>query len=281
MTKETENPATDQPDPELMALAGTGRRPSILRPILMIAVIVLGGWIISDWRAELEFFLSDDEPIQLGDAMDFAIEPVDLREKLPHNRLVQIRGIPTQRSQSTRYRFFRLVGSPIFVEEERDDYIEDPIQRELEGDDKGAIDRAPYEGQGRLLKFSEMPQRYGGLRHYYRTRYNIRFCEELSPSQYREIERRKRDAIVAQWRGEYKDATPEERKRRKLTLEPTEQQVDDLMADDPVCLEAWLLQDGVTPRDHWWYLLAALVFAGFMVFNVFMLVKWVRDFARA
>lgn len=281
MTNERKAEPDDQPDPELMALAGTGSRPSILRPILMIAVIVLGGWIISDWQQELEYFFSDSEPAQLGDAIDLAVDADELRERLPHNRYVQIRGIPTQRSQSTRYRFFRLVGSPIFAEQERDDYIEDPIERELQGEKKGDIDRTIYKGTGRLLKFSEMPQRYGGLRYYYRSRYNLRFCEELTPSAYAEIERRKRDAIVEQWRAEFKEADAEERERRKLTLDPTDGQVADLMADDPVCIEAWLLQDSVKPGDHWWYFAAALVFAAFMLFNVFMLIRWVRDFLRA
>lgn len=284
MTDKTENRPKDAPDPELVALAGAGRRPSILRPILMIAVIALGGWIISDWRAELEFFFSDSEPVELPSATQFAIERAedpDWQPPIPHNRYVQIEGIPTQRSQSARYRFFGLVGAPIFVEQERDDYIEDPIERELEGDAKGDVDRTMYSGAGRALKFSEIPERYGGLRHYYATRYNIVFCESLDERAYRELEQTKRDAIIQQWRGHYKDSSPEDREAKGLTKEPTEEQIETIMAADPVCVEAWLIQDGVQPSDHWWYVAAAAMFGLFMLFNLVLLVRWVRDFARS
>ena len=279
--EQPETVARDEPDPELMALAGTGTRPSILRPILMIAVIVLGAWIISDWRGELEYYFSDSTPVQLGDAIDFAGDDQDLAARLPHNRYVAINGIPTQRSQSARYRFFRLIGAPVFVEQARDDVIEDPLEREMAGDVKGDVDRTIYRGSGRLLKFSEMPERYFGLRHYYRVRYNITFCEELTPQKYVEIERRKRDAIVAQLRNEFAEAEPEERELRKLTAEPSPALVDELMADDPVCVEAWLLQDEHPPSKHLWFLVATLLFASFMLFNVAMLVRWVRAFLRA
>ncbi len=275
-------PASDNTDPELIALAGTGERPSLLRPILMIAVIVLGFWIISDWQTELEYFLSDSTPIELGEGTDFATDPddPDAAPDLPHNRYVSIRGIPTQRSQSARYRFFRIVGAPIFVEQERDDYIEDPLERELAGN-KGDVDRTYYEGAGRIVKFSEIPGRYQGLRQYYRTRYNQAFCEELTPVQIEEIEARKRDAIRAQWRAEWEEATAEERERAKMEAEPSDEQMKMLLAADPPCVEAWLIQDGTSPRDHWWYLAASLMFAVFMVVNVVMLGKWIRAFARS
>lgn len=284
MSEETDDRPEDAPDPELVALAGTGRRPSILRPILMIAVIALGAWIISDWRAELEYFFSSSDPVELGSATDFAIkkaEDPDWTPPIPHNRYVRLEGIPTQRSQSARYRFFGLVGASIFIEEERDDYIEDPMERELEGDAKGDVDRTVYRGAGRALKFSEIPQRYHGLRHYYASRYNIVFCESLDPRGYRELEQRKRDAIVAQWRADYKDASPEEREREGLTLEPSPDEIAEIMSTDPVCVEAWLIQDGVEPSEHWWYVAAAAMFGLFMLFNVVLLVRWVRDFMRS
>jgi len=280
---DAEGHISDEPDPELMALAGTGTRPSILRPILMIAVIALGGWIISDWRTDLEYFASSAQPVELGDALSFAIVGEGSQDisDLPHNRYVSISGIPTQRSQSTRYRFFRLVGAPIFVEERRADVIEDPLERELEGDAKGDVDRTMFRGDGRLMKFSEMPQRYHGLRHYYRTRYNITFCEELSPQQHEDVKRRKRDAIVAQLRAEYEEAGAEEREKRKLVPDPPAALVDELLADDPICIEAWLLQDGAPPSSHSWYLIASLMFLAFMLFNVAMLVRWIRTFLRS
>lgn len=277
------NSGEDEVDAELIALAGTGQRPSLIRPILMIAVIVLAGWIISDWRSELEYFFSETTPIDLGEATDYAIDASDPQRvrELPHNRYVRIRGIPTQRSQAARHRFFRLVGAPVYVEEERDDYIEDPLERELEGEAKGEIDRTYYDGAGRILAFSEVPERYRGLRQYYRTRYNVPFCDELTPEQLQERQRRKRDAIIAQWRAEYEAATPEERKASHMGPEPTAEQLAVISAADPACLDAWLIQDGVEPRSQWWFVVATLVFGAFMLFNVVMLARWILRFARS
>ena len=279
---EDANPKSEL-DPELMALAGGGPRPSILRPILMIAVIVLAGWIVGDWRGELEYYFSDKAPIELGDALEYASGADGGRKvsELPQNRYVKMSGIPTQRSQSDRYRFFRLVGAPVFVEQPRDDIIEDPLERELEGDVKGDVDRTLFTGQGRLTSFASMPERYGGLRHYYRTRYNIIFCETLAPSAHAEIARRKRDAVIAQLKAEYAEATPEQRERQKLTPEPDPAVVEALLADDPVCIDAYLLQDGEPPENQIWYLVMSIICGFFMLFNTVMLVRWFRDFFRA
>ena len=275
--------AKEDVDPELIALAGTGQRPSLIRPILMIAVIVLGGWIISDWRGEIEYFFSEPTPIDLGEATDYAIDASDpgRPRALPHNRYVRIRGIPTQRSQAARHRFFRLVGAPIYVEEERDDYIEDPLERELEGEAKGEIDRTYYDGAGRILAFSEVPERYRGLRQYYRSRYNVPFCDELNPGQLQELQRRKRDAIIAQWRAEYEAASPDQRAAGHMGPEPTTQQLAVITAADPACIDAWLIQDGVEPSSQWWFLAATFVFGAFMLFNVVMLGRWILRFVRS
>lgn len=45
----------------------------------------------------------------------------------------------------------------------------------------------------------------------------------------------------------------------------------------PVCLEAYLIQVDTRPKDYWWYLLAAILFGGFMLYNVVMLVRWVKS----
>lgn len=279
-TLELDNrPRKDEPDPELIALAGAGNS-SILRPILMLAVIVLGAWIISDWRTELEYFASSSEPVALGNATEFALRE-DAIASLPHNRYVSITGIPTQRSQAERYRFFRLVGAPIFVEEKRDDIIEDPLERELQGDVKGEVDRTMYEGSGRLLKFSEMSARYGGLRYYYESNYQLRFCESLTPQQIEELRNQKRDGYVAGLIAEYEAATPEVRIAKKLSNPPNADLVEQLLDDDPVCHDMWLLQTDVKPSNHIWYVVVSLLFLAFMTFNAVMIVRWVRDFFRA
>ena len=277
-------PRDDAPDPELMGLVGGGAGDSILKPILMITVIVMGFWLLDDWREEIAYFFSDSEPVELGTITEYPVkrsrEP-GWEPELPHNRYVSLQGVPTQRSQSPRFRFFKLIGHDLYVEQEREDYIADPIERELADSEKGDVDRVYYEGTGRLVAFEKTSKRYGGLRHYYGTRYGTVFCDQIDARERAEIERRRRDSVIQQWRLEYKDASPEERERLGLSLEPTEAELADVLASEPICEEAWLVQDGVEPKDHWWYVAMAALFLAFMLFNAVLLVRWIVRFVRS
>lgn len=267
-------------DEELIGLADENT-PSILRPILMIGVIITAFWIVGDWREQVSFFFSSNEPIVIGDVTDFATKAEDpnWRPDLPHNRVVSLSGIPTQRSQSARYMYWRLVGGWVFVEAKRD-IPEGSITAEMEDAPAGDVDRTYYEGKGRMIAFREMPQRYNGLREYYRSRYNIEFCETLRPEDVRSIENKRRDVIVSQWKIEYDEATPEERIEKKLSERPTDAQIKEILDNNPVCVDAYLVQDGVMPSDMIWYLVATILFGCFMLFNVYGLIRWIRQFSR-
>lgn len=276
---ETERP-DDSVDPELMALAES-RNDSILKPILMIAVIALGFWIIDDWREELAYFFSPSEPVAIGSVTDFASEKLknpDFEPDIPHNRYVELGGIPTQRSQSERFLFFKLVGGEVYVEAERADADMDPLQREMEGESKADIDRTYFEGRGRAMHFSRMPSRYNGVRRYYQSRYGTVFCEQLDAAGRKELLQRKRDAIRMQWIEEYEAMSPDERQNSVMTAEPTDKDVARIMSLDPVCVDAFLIREGVEPSDHIWYLLLTGFFVGFMIFNLVLLVRWIRRF---
>lgn len=277
-------PSDDAPDPELMRLVGGGDRDSILKPILMITVIVMGFWMLDDWREEVAYLFSPSEPVSLGTITDYPVErsrDPSWEPELPHNRYVSLEGVPTQRSQSPRYRFFKLIGHDLYIEQERDDYIADPIEREMADSEKGDVDRVYYKGTGRLVAFEKMSERYGGLRNYYGRRYGTVFCDQIDDRQRAEIERRRRDSVIQQWRLEFKEATPEERERDSLTPEPTEAELTEVLSSEPICQEAWLIQDGVEPKDHWWYVAMAAMFLGFMLFNAVLLVRWILRFVRS
>lgn len=261
-------------DPELVALADTGN-DSILKPILMLVVILLGFWVIGDWQEELAYFMQSGDPVEMGDAIEMASGDVEI----PHNQYVSISGVPSRRSQSERYRFFTLIGTDIFVEQKRDDYIEDPLERELKGN-QGDVDRTRFRGTGRILHFSQMPDRYGGLRNYYQQRYRLRFCELLNDVEKKDLRQRQRDGIVQQYQINYDKASSEERARKQLTRVPTEEQIKAIVDSEPICVDAYLLQADVAPKDHLWYLLASIVFALFMIFNAVALVRWVRRFLK-
>jgi len=267
-------------DEELLDLADESS-PSVLRPFLMIGVIATALWIVSDWTEDVAYFFSPSEPVALGDITEFASKTSDdpnWKPTLPHNRLVSLSGIPTQRSQSARYLYSRMVGGWIFVEEETE--RPDNITDEMNDAPKGDIDRTFFQGQGRLVAFSEMPERYNGLRDYYRKRYGIEFCETLRPEDIQAIDKRRRDVITVQWKAEYDAASPAERSEKKLSEGPTDAQVREILDNNPVCVDAYLVQANVVPRDHIWYVVATALFGAFMLFNLFGLIRWIRNFAR-
>ncbi len=276
---ETERP-DDRVDPELMALA-EDRNDSVLKPLLMIAVIALGFWIVDDWREELEYFFSPSEPQEIGSVTEFASEVLRDPKWTPpieHNRYVDLSGIPTQRSMSERYMFFKLVGGEVYVESKRDDADMDPLERELEGEPKGDVDRVYFNGRGRAMKFARMPSRYNGVRRYYQTRYGTIFCEQLDESDRKELLQRKRDAIIEQWGEEYRELVAESDGPVEMKPEPTDDEINRILTVEPICVEAYLIQQDVEPKDHFWYVLLTAFFGGFMLFNFVMLIRWVRRF---
>lgn len=274
-------PQPSEVDGELLSLAEEVT-PSVLRPILMLGVIATALWIVSDWREEVEFFFSPSEPIALGEVTEFASREAsdpNWRPEIPHNRYVSLGGIPTQRSQAARYTYSRLVGGWVFVEERRQG-ADGSITAEMNDSPEGDIDRTIFQGVGRAIAFKQMPQRYNGLRDYYRTRYGLEFCETLRPEDIREMERRRRDVLISQWKVEFEAASPAERLEKQLSPMPTDGQIKEILDNNPACVDAYLVQVGVKPSDMIWYLVATAMFGGFMLFNLYGLFRWIRQFMR-
>ena len=282
MDEEIPTYSEDEVDEELVALANT-EPPSVLRLILIIGVLFAAPWILTDWVPEIEYFFSESQPLDLGDSLDFATTDAasGAAPEIPHNRYVKIQGIPVRRSISARYRYSILAGGWIFVETQREDWDDDPFEKELNGGEKADIDRTLFQGAGRAIAFNQMPDRYRGLKEYYRSRYGVNFCEDLTEKQRVEINQTRHDSIISQWQIEYEEATPEKRAKDGLTEKPSEAEVAQILENNPVCVNAVLIQGDVKPRDHWKYIGFALIFLGFMAVNLYMLFRWVRSFTRA
>lgn len=283
----------DEVDEELVALANEQRSQSILQPILFMAVIALGVWVISDWWPDIEYFFSARQSVEVGSVTDFASKRAkdpDWEPDLPNNRYVSLSGVPTRRSNSKKYRYFKLIGSNIFVEQPRENAPDETGGSGNVGDlDEPARsfrnlrsglgpDRTYFEGKGRLMKFSKMPQRYQGVRDYYRKNYGTRFCDRLSEQEIQRLRDVRRDAIIGTWKDRYEEATPEERKKRDLKRQPSEEEIRKILQRDPVCVDAYLLRSTVSPSDNWWYLLIAGLFGLFMLVNAWWLVRWFMRF---
>jgi hypothetical protein len=249
--------------------------------MLMIAVILVGFYILHDWREEISYFFSSREPVDIGNVTSFpdrASEDPGWSPDLPHNRYIRLEGIPTRRALSRKYKFFKLIGGQIYIEVPRDDVVEDPLERIKQKDtvDKVSIDRTWFEGTGRLVSTARMSDRYQGFRSFYRERYNTIFCEELTPERRAELVEQRRDNIRKRWRERYEEADEPTRSSQNLTPKPTDEQLAAELDEDPVCVDAYLLQAETSPGDHWWYIAIAVLIVAFMLFNLYMLVRWLR-----
>jgi hypothetical protein len=267
-------------DPELMDLARERSRQSALRPILFIAVIAVGVWVISDFWPDVRYYFSSTEPIAIGDVTDMAgkrEEDPNWKPDLPHNRLVELGGIPKRRSQSRLYRYFKLVGAPIYVEVPRD-RSSDPLERKMNEDAKGEVDRTYFGDSGQLIAFAQMTERYQGLKSYYQRQYGTRFCEMIDPKERERIEQERRQTVITNWKKQYEAASEQERKEKGLTPEPTDEEIAGILNSSPICVHAYLLRAEREPGDNWWYVLLAGLFGAFMLVNLYWLVGWGRNY---
>ncbi len=271
-------------DEDLVSLADAPSRDSILRPILMILVLVLGGYIISDWQEELAFFFSPSEPINIGTVQDYpsqAEQDASWSPDIPHNRVIQVSGIPSKRSIANRYKYFKLVGGEVYIEERRDDYGDSAIKRELADKPTVSVDRTYFIGEvGRAVSFASMPGRYAGLRRYYEVNYGTKFCVDMEPSERERLKLKQRETIRTALRQSYELTSEEERVKNALTPEPTEEQITAFASSRPVCVDSWLIQIGVMPSDYWWYVALTTLFAIFMLIDAVFLVRWVIAFVK-
>lgn len=273
----------DDYDPELIELGEAAGRDSVLRPILMLGVLVMGALIISDWREELAYYFSPSEPVALGDVTDFPVkasEDPNWSPDIPHNRYVEARGLPSKRTLSKHYKYFKLIGGEIYVEARRDDADLSELERIEQGTPKADADRSYFAGAGRALSFSAMPKRYATLRQYYSRNYGVAFCVDLDEQARAQIERKRRETIQQMWRKRWEEATPAEREAKHLTQAPTVDEVEQLMSQQPVCVDAWLIQAGRAPSDHWWYLALASLFGLFMLIDLVFLIRWTVRFLK-
>ncbi len=276
----------NQVDPELMELAQERSRGSLLRPILMVAVIFFGLSLLNDWRDQLGYFFTSSTPVELGSITDYPVEMAENPEwKAPliHNRYVTLGGVPTRRSQSEKYDYFKLVGAEVYVEAPREDLPQSAIQRVMTEDQPKKLsdtDRTFYRGTGRLVALPKTTDRYGGLRSYYTSRYDTRFCEQYDERGIAEIARSRREAILLNWALEYERATPEQRTKGGLHREPTTEEMDDIFNSEPLCVNAYLFQEGTAPKNHWWNIALAVLIGCFVAFNAVNLVRWVIRFVK-
>ena len=276
----------DDFDLELSELTRSRSRGSVLRPILMIIVVLLVGSMLNDWRDEISYFFTSPTPVEIGDPARFAgrmAEEPGWRPEVGHNQYVAVEGMPTRMSRGSRQEVFRLLGGEIYVQRELTE--EERAQREgskLPPRRAGPgvpIDehRDRFDGTGRMVAFAAVPQHVAGLKQFYGERYNLRFCEDLSERQLQELREQRLQAHRASWERRFEEADEETRQRRNLRPTPETADEEQYLRNYPICVDAYLVIADKRPIDHWWYVALGLLLAAFMVFNIFKLMTWFRD----
>lgn len=261
--------APDEPDPELLQL-----RPRInwLRPFLMIAVIAFSALILQKFRPELEYFFSPAEPIALGDATDFPTraqtEP-GWTPDLQHNRFVSLAGIPSRRtiSCSPPTRYFKLVGSHLYVEEPLSD-VENALECEKSKKDPLGEDIDFFAGQGRLLSMDRVGVRYDGLKDFYEAKFGELFCDRLTPAK----EQKRLEDLRQILRGHLTE---------KFKRPPTDAELEEALKKERVCHNAWVVLADRPPATYWPYVALAAFLALISLWNVAMLIRWSIRTAQA
>ncbi|PJB34290.1 MAG: hypothetical protein CO108_28765, partial [Deltaproteobacteria bacterium CG_4_9_14_3_um_filter_63_12] len=173
------------------------------RIILMLAVIVLPIWLILGYTDDLAYFFQDDQPIDIGNAMDYVMVLGEggrvSRTKeldLPHNSYVRVRGLPVHQAAANpeKGRFsirigdadsrviYQLEGAKIFVEEPLAETRITQFKTGAGPSDDNFVEVLDL--HGRLLAFADDDAgTYAGIRDYYSARYGMKFCSDMTPAE--------------------------------------------------------------------------------------------------
>lgn len=262
-------PIDQEYDPELENL-----QPQIswFRPILMLAVMAFALYLPTHFVEEMDYFLGEETPVDLGDVTDLLAEGKKGVTEIPHNKLVKISGLPSRMSISCQSRppsrFFKLVGAQIYVE------LPLPPDQTLIACETEASAKRPeieeityYEGIGRAVSFDKANQRYGGLKRFYERTYGELFCSELT-----EAKREERLNLLRQ--------VIRENTKASTGQYPTDAALEELVAQETICHDAVLIQTDTTPKSYWMYPVIMVVLGLIVLWNLVALVLWVRRFLR-
>ena len=213
------------------------------RLILMVAVVASCIYMTISFSSDLAYFFSNSEPVLLGNAGDYPIKKQNdpnFELDIPSNTYVKIKGIPIRQANSEEFIYFKLRGVDIYVEQTKE---EDKTEDSLSHVEyyRESRTRALFVGEGRLISMKQAPKRYEGIRSFHSEEFSTLFCMDLSEEDIKDLESKT--------------------SRR------------------PVCHSGYILQAGVAPSDHWWYLLIYAVLIAFTVFTVASFIRYSIQFS--
>ncbi len=262
-----EGPRSDV-DPELAELT-----PSIHyhRPIIMIAVMCFALYLLQRYTEEIQYFLSPAEPHVIGEVTDFPSrvnEDPTWKLEIPHNRLVEVAGIPSRTSLSCKSRsptrYFKLVGSQVYIEQPIENLDTFECEQQTQRRTQYEIeDTAFFEGRGRAISMQQSGERYQAFRAFYEKTYGELFCASLDGAK---LERRK-SLLRQMLRNKQKAETGKD---------PSDAEVEAALAEETLCHDAWLIQIDKTPRQLGSWILPPIVLSLIVLWDIFALLLWIR-----
>jgi hypothetical protein len=246
----------DYVDPEFADIESA---PGLLQPILILLVLGFASFLAWQYRGELVYALSSDEPIALGDTSDDIGGDAFDGQPLPSNRYVSLQGIGVQRAVSGSREYQRLLGTHIYVQLEEPTGGDEQITFGEASQARGA--RKVIGGEGRLVPAAMLPRQLKAVFDYYSRQYGVRFCSLETPPEivrYRESEK---EAAILAFRDEHgRDPTQEELRERI----------------GPECVDGHLFQLNRSPDDFRIYFGLYGAFAIVVIVSIMLLVRWVR-----
>jgi hypothetical protein len=257
-------------DPELESL-----RPQInwFRPVLMIVVMCFAAYVATKFEEELRYFFSPNEPVDIGDVTDYA----DRADKdpawspnIPHNRLVRLSGLPDHEKTSIACsarppsRFYKLIGAQLYVQVPLGELS--AIACEAERKPGDAWEETPFfDGLvGRAIDFKQTQNpRYEGFKRFYEQTTGQLFCANMTDA--------RREARIDLLRQLLR-----EKHKAQHGDYPSDALLQQQLAKEPLCHDAFLVLGDDRPIDYWPYLAVVIVLGLIVLWNITALALWLR-----
>lgn len=261
----------DYIDPELLKLA---RRPAVIELLLFLVIMGFGAFLSMRLQDDLGYYFADAEPVEIGAVDSLAQrleEEPDYLAALGSNIYVSLEGIPTRRAETPdrNYQYAQLAGAPIFIQQPHERAGEDPMLRDTRRrygpyDDPSAT-RYYVAGSGRFRSFDALGRKHSGLLGYYADHYNMWFCGfELTHEQLqfqRVLTEQTRESLA-----------------EELGYDPTEEQIEDAVAEAFSCQNGYFFELEKAPSDYQYVLIIYVVIGLVELGCLFFLIRWIRRF---
>ena len=251
----------DYVDPELLSLDAETSFSQMLLVLLVAGLAAVLAW---QYKADLAYVFSPNEPMELGHAEELQFDGAVMvggNLELPNNRYVAVDGLAEWPVTAGNLSFYKLLGAHIYVQlNTRAEEVEpEPETRPALQWSEDSF-RPIHDEPGRLVPFRDLPQRYESMIDFYSNNYAVHYCG-FEPSQ------------------EYRRFLNNQRGRVELILldelgrQPSEEEIEERLGPLGTCQEAYLLVAGVSPSSYRYFIAVYAVLALILLGSLWLVGK--------